>query len=75
MAGVALPSSLQFRKLDFSELPGGLKILFQGDSITDAGRDRGRYYANNTQGLGNGYVYQIVAEFAGAAPGCSSKVF
>jgi lysophospholipase L1-like esterase len=43
-------------------LPKGLRILFQGDSITDAGRDRGDYYANSGRGMGGGYVYQIVAE-------------
>lgn len=75
MAGVAIPSSLQFGKLDFSELPGDLRILFQGDSITDAGRDRGRYYANNTQGLGNGYVYQIVAELLGQNPTSDLQCF
>jgi hypothetical protein len=29
------------------DVPEGLKILFQGDSITDAGRNRGSYYAND----------------------------
>ena len=48
-----------------SPLPAGLKILFQGDSITDAGRDRGDYYANSGRGMGGGYVYQIVAELLG----------
>lgn len=46
-------------------LPKELKILFQGDSITDAGRNRGAYYANNPIGLGNGYVYQIASELLG----------
>tara|TARA_A100001391_G_scaffold193993_1_gene169886 strand:- start:774 stop:1628 length:855 start_codon:yes stop_codon:yes gene_type:complete len=30
-------------------------VLFQGDSITDAGRDRSRGGANDTRALGNGY--------------------
>jgi len=45
-----------------------LTILLQGDSITDAGRDRGAYYANNGRGMGGGYVYQIVAEMLGSQP-------
>lgn len=35
-----------------------MKILFQGDSITDAGRDR-----SNLQYLGNGYVSEIAMRF------------
>lgn len=37
-------------------LPAGVKtILFQGDSITDAGRDRKNQTSNNSRGLGRGY--------------------
>ena len=50
------------------QLPDNLTILLQGDSITDAGRDRGAYYVNNGRGMGDGYVYQIVAEILGAHP-------
>ncbi len=43
-----------------------LTILFQGDSITDAGRSRDQYYANSSRGMGTGYVYlaasQLLAE-------------
>ncbi len=46
----------------------GPVILFQGDSITDAGRNRGHYYPNQTQGMGNGYVYQIVSRLLGEEP-------
>ena len=31
-------------------------MLFQGDSITDAGRAKDRYYPNQTAGMGNGYA-------------------
>jgi lysophospholipase L1-like esterase len=56
-------------------LPKGLRILFQGDSITDAGRDRGRYYANQGQGLGGGYAYQISADLLGKNPDAQLKCF
>lgn len=46
----------------------GLRILFQGDSITDASRDRGSYYANQGRGMGGGYVYQIVSHLLGQYP-------
>ncbi len=38
-------------------------ILFQGDSITDAGRDR-----DNPDSLGNGYVHFIAARLAADLP-------
>ena len=46
----------------------GATILFQGDSITDAGRDRGQYYANNGGGMGSGYVRHIVTHLLGSMP-------
>jgi lysophospholipase L1-like esterase len=46
----------------------GSTILFQGNSITDAGRDRGRYYANNSGGMGGGYVRHIVTHLLGSMP-------
>ena len=32
-------------------------ILFQGDSITDAGRDRSRSVPNDSGAMGSGYAY------------------
>lgn len=43
-------------------------ILFQGDSITDAGRNKGQYYANQTGGMGQGYVMQTVGQLLGGYP-------
>lgn len=51
-----------------SNLAKSTTILFQGDSITDAGRDRGRYYANNGSGMGSGYVHHIVTQLLGKYP-------
>jgi len=56
-------------------LPNGLKILFQGDSITDAGRDRSGYYANHSRGMGNGYVYQAVSDLLGQNPSAGLKCY
>jgi len=39
-------------------------VLFQGDSITDAGRDRG-----NAAGMGNGYAMMTAAWFSASHPG------
>ncbi|MEZ4963254.1 MAG: SGNH/GDSL hydrolase family protein [Saprospiraceae bacterium] len=49
-------------------LAAGQTILFQGDSITDAGRDKGKYYPNDASGMGNGYVHHIVTELLGRFP-------
>lgn len=57
------------------EAPDGRIILFQGDSITDAGRDRSRYYPNQTPGLGRGYVYQIVADLMAHSPRKNLKCY
>ncbi|MBC9797201.1 SGNH/GDSL hydrolase family protein [Sinomicrobium weinanense] len=49
-------------------IPGKLTVLFQGDSITDAGRDRGHYYANDVRGMGHGYVLDIVSRIMAENP-------
>lgn len=51
-----------------NKIPETLTILMQGDSITDAGRDKARYYADDTAGMGRGYVFQIVSHQKGANP-------
>lgn len=43
-------------------LPVGGRLLFQGDSITDAGRDRQADQANHAGGLGKGYPFFIAGE-------------
>ncbi len=50
------------------KIPNKLTILMQGDSITDAGRDKAKYYANDAAGMGRGYVYQIVSDVLGSQP-------
>jgi lysophospholipase L1-like esterase len=50
-------------------------ILFQGDSITDGGRDRGHYYANSMRGMGKGYVAQVATELLGGHPDKSLKIY
>ncbi|MEM8783224.1 MAG: SGNH/GDSL hydrolase family protein [Planctomycetota bacterium] len=39
----------------------GDTLVFQGDSITDAGRDRQAWHANNPMGLGGGYARDAAA--------------
>ena len=56
---------LDLKKMNLAE---GQTILFQGDSITDAGRERGRYYANDASGMGSGYAHHIVTHLLGKYP-------
>ena len=49
-------------------MPENLSILFQGDSITDAGRNRGQVSANSNGGIGGGYVRHIATELLGLHP-------
>lgn len=44
------------------KLAAGSIVLFQGDSITDAGRDRKSDGANNANGLGNGYPFVLACD-------------
>ena len=57
------------------DIPENLTVLFQGDSITDAGRNRGRYYPNDPGGMGSGYVFQIIAELLGSNPGKNLRFY
>jgi len=51
-------------------------ILFQGDSITDAGRDRrSEGNANNKNALGRGYVYSIATQLLADRAGDELKIY
>jgi lysophospholipase L1-like esterase len=51
-------------------------ILFQGDSITDAGRDRSREgNANDRNALGRGYVYSIATQLLADRAGDGLKIY
>lgn len=65
----------EFQRRILMPLPSALRVLFQGDSITDAGRDRGDYYANSGRGMGGGYVYQIVADLLATHPQSGLQCF
>ena len=51
-------------------------ILIQGDSITDAGRDRKREKnANNSRALGKGYAFLIASELLAKRPNDGLKIY
>jgi lysophospholipase L1-like esterase len=53
----------------------GTVVLFQGDSITDAGRDRAAEEPNRANGLGNGYPFLIAAAAQRDHPGRDLRFF
>ena len=53
----------------------GTVILFQGDSITDAGRKKDVLEANNSKALGNGYAALAAGELLGAYPEAELKIY
>ncbi|MBN8461022.1 MAG: SGNH/GDSL hydrolase family protein [Verrucomicrobia bacterium] len=53
----------------------GSVILFQGDSITDAGRDKKTPDANHAAALGNGYPALAAGALLGSYPDLELKIF
>lgn len=60
-----------------SEIPadGNQTILFQGDSITDAGRDKAQYYANQAAGLGTGYAHMAASSLLEKYPDRHLRIY
>jgi lysophospholipase L1-like esterase len=50
-------------------------ILFQGDSITDSGRNKEDNGFNNARALGNGYAYLAAAELLGEYAPLNLKIY
>jgi lysophospholipase L1-like esterase len=55
--------------------PQGATILFQGDSITDAGRNRDQSAPNTGNALGTGYPLLLAAALLRAQPDRNLKIF
>jgi lysophospholipase L1-like esterase len=53
----------------------GTVVLFQGDSITDSGRNRGSAEANSAGALGSGYPLLVAAAALAARPGAGLRFF
>ena len=49
-------------------LSAGNTILFQGDSITDAGRDKKNEVANKQQAFGRGYAWMAASQLLISQP-------
>lgn len=58
-----------------TQLKQGGIILFQGDSITDAGRNKGKTEPNVVDALGRGYAVVAAGEILGQHAGLQLKVY
>ena len=56
------------------KLKPGSTVLFQGDSITDANRDRSLKTPNEPAALGHGYVFHVSAELMFKYPELNLKI-
>lgn len=62
-------------KVQKVSLSKGDVVLFQGDSITDAGRGRTETAPNNAKALGSGYAFLAAADLLNAHPGKDLKIY
>lgn len=56
------------KKNNFSLFGNGNTVLFQGDSITDAGRDKEKELPNNPRSFGQGYAFLAASALLNALP-------
>jgi len=50
-------------------------IVLPGDSITDGGRNRSNYYANDSWGMGNGYAHLIACDLLASYPDKNLNIY
>lgn len=70
----ARPRTLRAAEPQASLRPGSV-ILFQGDSITDARRDRNRTEPNDQPGFGGGYAWMAASQLLVDRPDAGLKFF
>ncbi|MEM9848343.1 MAG: SGNH/GDSL hydrolase family protein [Bacteroidota bacterium] len=73
--GLASVPFLSLPKIADLALPKQVTVLFQGDSITDAGRNRAHYYPNLAHGMGNGYAFHAATHLMGEQPETDWKIY
>jgi lysophospholipase L1-like esterase len=73
LATVRLPLTAQAQ--EEITLPDRAIILFQGDSITDAGRSRTDPAANSAAAMGSGYAFMAASSLLGAHPSRQLRCF
>lgn len=82
-AGLSIPaivsagmsSEKKKKKEAFSLFETNDTVLMQGDSITDAGRDRSVLISNHPSGMGNGYAFVTAAKMMHSLPAKNLKFY
>jgi lysophospholipase L1-like esterase len=75
-AGCSTLSTKSSGRASSSFIADGDTILFQGDSITDAGRDRKREEnANDARALGTGYAFLLTTHLLAERPAAGLKIY
>ena len=71
----AMPSVSKQKKSILRTIPDKSVILFQGDSITDAGRERMKQHANSSNSFGSGYAFLAASSILKENPEKDYSIF
>src|SRR5260221_3506426 len=74
-ATMAAASQLPIGAVTNQAPANGTVVLFQGDSITDAGRNRASADANSAGALGSGYPLLVASAVLAARPGGALRFY
>lgn len=75
LSGNELDMASSSPKINVNSLKNSNVILFQGDSITDAGRNREAKDSNNQGALGGGYAFLTAADLLNTFPTKNLRVY
>ena len=68
IVSAGIPGLSEKLKAKYEIFKKGSTILFQGDSITDAGRDKEKELPNNAKSFGSGYAFLAASALLNALP-------
>ena len=77
MAGIAstISNRLIAKPAEQNSIAPGNTILFQGDSITDAGRDKKNQVANLQKSFGGGYAWMAASNLLVTSPHLNLRIY
>lgn len=68
IVSASIPGTSEKSKKKYSIFEKGNTVLFQGDSITDAGREKEKELPNNPRSFGSGYAFLAASALLNALP-------
>lgn len=68
IVSASIPANKKKSKAKYSLFEKGNTVLFQGDSITDAGREREKQESNSPRSFGSGYAFLAASALLNALP-------